>query len=91
MPENHQPAGFPRVNVLGVGVHAINMHQALAVFQSALEGRRKGYVCVTGVHGIMEAQKNPEFQAILNRSLLTTPDGVPTVWVGRCSASSVRT
>jgi N-acetylglucosaminyldiphosphoundecaprenol N-acetyl-beta-D-mannosaminyltransferase len=83
MPENYQSAGLPRVNVLGVGVHAINMRQALAVFQSALEGRRKGYVCVTGVHGIMEAQKNPEFRAILNRSLLTTPDGVPTVWVGR--------
>jgi N-acetylglucosaminyldiphosphoundecaprenol N-acetyl-beta-D-mannosaminyltransferase len=88
MLEDSQLAGLPRVNVLGVGVHAINMRQALAVFQIALEGRRKGYVCVTGVHGIMEAQKNPEFQAILNRSLLTTPDGVPTVWVGRWQGHS---
>ncbi len=83
MPENSQLTGLRRVNVLGVGVHAIDMRRALAVFQCALEDRRKGYVCVTGVHRIMEAQKNPEFKAILNRSLLTTPDGVPTVWVGR--------
>lgn len=31
----------------------------------------------------MEAQKNPELRSILNRSLLTTPDGMPTVWLGR--------
>jgi N-acetylglucosaminyldiphosphoundecaprenol N-acetyl-beta-D-mannosaminyltransferase len=83
MPKNYQPAGLPRANVLGVGVHAIDMRRALGVFQCAVEQHRKGYVCVTGVHGIMEAQKNPDFRAILNRSLLTTPDGVPTVWVGR--------
>lgn len=76
-------SGLPRANVLGVGVHAIDMRRALGVFQSAVEECRKGYICVTGVHGIMEAQKNPDFLAILNRSLLTTPDGVPTVWVGR--------
>src|SRR5207253_8275555 len=83
MSENLKLAGLSRVNVLGVGVHAIDMRQALAVFRRTLEDRRKGYVCVTGVHGIMEAQKYPEFKAILNGSLLTTPDGVPTVWVGR--------
>jgi N-acetylglucosaminyldiphosphoundecaprenol N-acetyl-beta-D-mannosaminyltransferase len=82
------PLGLPRANVLGVGVHAIDMRQALNVFRSAVEEGRKGYVCVTGVHGIMEAQRNSDFRAILNGSLLTTPDGVPTVWVGRCQGHS---
>lgn len=83
MLKSYQLAGLPRANVLGVGVHAIDMRRALEVFQRTVVERRKGYVCVTGVHGIMEAQKNPDFRAILNGSLLTTPDGVPTVWVGR--------
>jgi N-acetylglucosaminyldiphosphoundecaprenol N-acetyl-beta-D-mannosaminyltransferase len=69
--------------VLGVGVHAINMQQAVAAIDSAIRDRRKGYVCVTGVHGVMEAQSDSEFKKILNNSLLTTPDGMPTVWVGR--------
>jgi len=43
---------------------------------------------VTGVHGIMEAQKNPAFRSILNSSLLTTPDGTPAVWVGRWQGHS---
>jgi len=72
-----------RANVLGVGVHAINMKQAVAAIDHAALHRRKGYVCVTGVHGVMEAQEDREFRKILNDSLLTTPDGMPTVWVGR--------
>jgi N-acetylglucosaminyldiphosphoundecaprenol N-acetyl-beta-D-mannosaminyltransferase len=75
---------FPRVNVLGVGVHAINMPEAVNfLLDNAQQRRRKGYVCVTGVHGIMEAQKNCRFRQTLNDSLLTTPDGMPTVWIGK--------
>jgi N-acetylglucosaminyldiphosphoundecaprenol N-acetyl-beta-D-mannosaminyltransferase len=74
---------FPRVNVLGVGVDAVNMQQAVSSLLGAVACRRKGYVCVTGVHGIMEAQHNLRFRCLLNESLLTVPDGMPTVWVGR--------
>lgn len=74
---------IPRANVLGVGVSAVNMEQALSLFESWLGNGARGYVCVTGVHGVMEAQKDPRFRRILNESLLTTPDGMPTVWVGR--------
>jgi len=57
--------------------------QAADVIESAIVGGRKGYVCVTGVHGVMEAQRSEEFRTILSRALLVTPDGMPTVWVGR--------
>lgn len=83
-----QNSKLNRVNILGVGVHAIDMCRALELFQYAVEERKKGYVCVTGVHGIMEAQKNSAFRSILNNSLLTTPDGMPTVWVGRWQGHS---
>jgi N-acetylglucosaminyldiphosphoundecaprenol N-acetyl-beta-D-mannosaminyltransferase len=72
-----------RVNILGVGVSALNMEAALHQTESLLDRGGKGYVCVTGVHGIMEAQTDEAFRDILNRSFLTTPDGMPTVWLGR--------
>jgi N-acetylglucosaminyldiphosphoundecaprenol N-acetyl-beta-D-mannosaminyltransferase len=72
-----------RVNVLGVGVSAINLDMALAGITRALQKKEKGYVCVTGVHGVSEAQSDPEFRRILNRAFLCTPDGMPLVWVGR--------
>ena len=58
------------------------MESALAAIRNALQSKVKGYVCVTGVHGISEAQSDPEFRDILNRAFLITPDGMPLVWLG---------
>lgn len=72
-----------RVNVLGVGLSAINLNSAAERVEEALRDRRKGYVCVTGVHGVSEAQDDPEFKYILNNAFLNTPDGMPMVWMGK--------
>lgn len=74
-----------RVNILGVGVSALNMNAALQATEELLDSEGRGYVCVTGVHGIIEAQDDEHFRSILNNSHLTTPDGMPTVWCGRLS------
>lgn len=77
-----------RANVLGVGIHVIDLPAAATIIESALREGTKGYVCVTGVHGVMEAQRDPAFRKILNHALLVTPDGMPTVWVGRMQGNS---
>lgn len=71
-----------RVNVLGVGVNPTTMLETLALIDHHLCGDKPSYICVTGVHGIMEAQKSPDLRNALNSSLTTIPDGRPTVWVG---------
>lgn len=73
----------PRVNVLGVGISVLNLESAVAALADALKTGRRGYVCVTGVHGVMESQSDDALRQIHNRSLLTTPDGMPMVWMGR--------
>ncbi|MGO8795878.1 MAG: WecB/TagA/CpsF family glycosyltransferase [Candidatus Sulfotelmatobacter sp.] len=70
------------VSILGVKVHATDMDRALARVESALATGDKGYVCVTGVQGVMEAQSDSNLKRIINQALLTIPDGRPTVWVG---------
>lgn len=72
-----------RVNVLGVGISVLNLETALAAVVEAVRARRKGYICITGVHGVSEAQEDPEFRQILNRAFLCTPDGMPMVWMGK--------
>ena len=72
-----------RVNVLGVGISAINLESAVATLAAAVRSGTRGHVCVTGVHGVMESQADPVLRRIHNRSLLTTPDGMPMVWLGR--------
>jgi len=72
-----------RVNVLGVGISVLNLQTALAAIADAVRERRKGYICVTGVHGVMEAQADDAFKKILNGAFLCTPDGMPMVWAGK--------
>ena len=72
-----------RVNVLGVGISVLNLRTALAAIAGAVRERRKGYICVTGVHGVMEAQDDAAFKKILNGAFLCTPDGMPMVWAGK--------
>ncbi len=71
-----------RVNVLGAGISVINLPTALAAIGDAVRARRKGYICVTGVHGVMEAQADAALRRILNQAFLCTPDGMPMVWTG---------
>ena len=73
----------PRANVLGTAIDAVNMQQALARVEEDLRLRRKGYVCLTGVHGVMESKRDPVLAGILANASLNVPDGMPTVWVGR--------
>jgi len=73
----------PRVDVLGVGVSAIDMAAALATIDAWIAAREPRYVCVTGVHGIMESRNDEALRRIHNDAGLVTPDGMPLVWLGR--------
>ncbi len=72
-----------RVNILGVGISAINMEQALAIIDDWIARRDPHYVCVSTVHGVMECQRDEAVRRALNSSGLTTPDGMPLVWISR--------
>ncbi|MGH8904971.1 MAG: WecB/TagA/CpsF family glycosyltransferase [Egibacteraceae bacterium] len=74
---------IPRVDVLGVGVSAITMDVAVREIASWIQRGYQRYVCVTGVHGVMEAQRDPALLRIHNESGLTSPDGMPLVWASR--------
>ena len=72
-----------RINILGVGVSAINMTSTLELLRRWIEERHPEYVCIRDVHGIMRCQADQELRAIHNRAGLVTPDGMPLVWLAR--------
>jgi N-acetylglucosaminyldiphosphoundecaprenol N-acetyl-beta-D-mannosaminyltransferase len=77
------PIAFEKANILGVGVSAINMDQALELIHSWIERRDPHYICVTPAHSIMDCYYNPDLRLIFNQSGLTTPDGMSVVWTLR--------
>lgn len=72
-----------RTSIMGVDVNVINMEDAVRMSDELIRADGRGYVCVTDVHGVIEAQDDEEFRAILNNSYMTTPDGMPLVWTAR--------
>jgi N-acetylglucosaminyldiphosphoundecaprenol N-acetyl-beta-D-mannosaminyltransferase len=72
---------LPRTNILGVGVSAVNMDAASGTIFDWIDRRERHYVCVTGVHGIMESQDSSELRRIHNAAGMVTPDGMPLAWL----------
>ncbi|MDB5393548.1 MAG: glycosyl transferase, WecB/TagA/CpsF family [Rhodospirillales bacterium] len=71
---------IPTVNVLGVGVSAVNPSRAVAEVRRWIAEKEYRYVCVSGVHGVMECHRDPVLKAIHNRAGLVLPDGMPLAW-----------
>jgi N-acetylglucosaminyldiphosphoundecaprenol N-acetyl-beta-D-mannosaminyltransferase len=72
-----------KVNVLGVGISVLDQDRAREFLFEAVRQGRRGYVTITNVHSVSEAQNDPELKRILNQALVATPDGMPMVWMGR--------
>ena len=72
-----------RVNILGVGVSAVTMAQAIELIDGWVDQCSQQYVCVRDVHGIMASQRDEKLREIHNQAGLVTPDGMPLVWLSQ--------
>src|SRR5229473_2163493 len=70
-------------NILGVGVSPISMDTALDTIERWISHGDRNYVCVTGVHGIVESYRDETLRAIHNSAGLVAPDGMQLVWLSR--------
>lgn len=73
----------PSLHIMGARIHAVDPRAAAYVIDGWVAARQREYVVLTGAHGIVEMQTDPELRDINNAAGLTTPDGMPTVWVAR--------
>lgn len=69
-----------KVNVLGIGVTPATLELAADEIERWIAEGTPDYVCVTGMHGVVEAQSDPDLVAIHNRAGMVVPDGMPMVW-----------
>lgn len=72
-----------RLNILGVGVSAMNPRLAADTIEGWIRTDQREYVCVTGIHGIIESRRNAMVRATHNAAGLVVPDGMPLVWLLR--------
>lgn len=76
-------SSFPRFNVLGTGVSALSLNEARDLVLTARGNKYLGYICCATAYNLDLARSDPALRSAYHRSLLTTPDGMPLVWLGR--------
>lgn len=69
--------------ILNVGIAAIDMNDACSLIEDAISKRQKKYICTCPVSTIMECRRDEKVLLSVNSAYLVTPDGMPTVWMGR--------
>ena len=72
------------LNILGSRVHPVNIPIVIQKIDELIKNGLKGYITVTGVHGIMESQRSLKVKLAHNHSFLSVPDGMPLVYIGKC-------
>ena len=82
------PIRDDRVDILGVGVSPINLDDAIATIERWISEGSRNYVCITGVHGVMESRRDQRLRCIHNDAGMVTPDGMPLVWFSRFCGKS---
>ena len=83
-----QPTANGRVNILGVGAMPLDLGKAAAMLEQWRIERRREYVCLISVHGLVVAQREPTIRSALNRCGLAAEDGMPLVWWSRLAGFS---
>lgn len=71
------------IDILGIKIHATNLTAACQVIENWIKDQVKTYVCVAPVSTIVDCQENAEYKSVVNDAGMTTPDGMPLVWLGK--------
>jgi N-acetylglucosaminyldiphosphoundecaprenol N-acetyl-beta-D-mannosaminyltransferase len=81
------------VRILGIDVYDESLGHALnSIIETCLSNapRSSRLISATGAHGLVHAQRNPQFAETLRAFNMNLPDGLPGVWVGKYVKGAAR-
>lgn len=67
-----------------VNIGVVNRKSIIAYILNNL-GKKNGYICVSNTRTIYLGNKDDKYSEVFDDSLLTIPDGMPLVWLGKLS------
>ncbi len=87
-----QTTEFPSIRILETRVDMVEMPAVMDLMAHWIEEEpdRVHHVVNTGMHGIMEAHKNPKFGATLDAADILAPDGILAILVARFRGHRIR-
>jgi len=73
----------PKREVLGVGITACSLPEAVDAIELWIKRRERGVVCFANVHVVETASRDRELAEALAEAELVLPDGAPVAWALR--------
>ena len=74
-------------DILGVKIALTNLSKTCQAFEYWIKENKKTYVCIAPVSTIVDAQEDLAYREIINNAGMTTPDGMPLVWLGKMTGN----
>ena len=71
------------ISILDTKVSVTDLQSASSYISECIDQRKKTYVCIAPVSTVVDAQADRAYREIINNAGMTTPDGMPLVWLGR--------
>ena len=72
------------ISLFGVTICCQSFEEVVETLLAASEkSKLQAYVTLTGVHGLMECQRDAQCRQAHEQALLSVPDGMPLVWLGK--------
>ena len=68
-------------HIIGLPVTALPFDAQIALILEWAKSLTSKVVCIANVHMLVEAHRDPAFEAVLQNADLVTPDGMPLVWM----------
>lgn len=74
-------------DVLGVKISSTNLEHTSQTIEDWIQNKRKNYICIAPVSTVISCQEDEKYRSIINNAGMTTPDGMPLVWLGRAGGN----
>jgi N-acetylglucosaminyldiphosphoundecaprenol N-acetyl-beta-D-mannosaminyltransferase len=74
---------FETVSILGVKVHRLTMESAIAAAEEFITTGKPHIIVTADASGVVLAQKDEEFKAIVEKADMVTPDSAGMLWAAR--------
>ncbi len=80
------------IQVLGTRIHVVHIPEIIEIMIQWIESKNKKchQIVNTGMHGVMEAHRDPEFKSILNSVDLMAPDGILVALTSRLKGHPIK-
>ncbi len=69
--------------VLDINISVVTLESASEALLKMIASEKRAYICVAPVSTVVDARKDKKYCDVVNTAVMTLPDGMPIVWLGK--------